>query len=243
MTSPGGQPSGTLPLPLLDLEAIHTYYGESHVLQGVSLRVEAGRIACLVGRNGAGKTTTVRTVMGFTPPRNGRIVYDGQPITGTAPHRVARLRIALVPQGRGIFADLTVRQHLTLAHRPGGWSVDRAAERFPILGERGRQAAGLLSGGEQQMLAIARALAMGPRLIILDEPSDGLAPLFVAKVRDILRDMRAEGLGVLLVEQNLALARAVADRLYVLNKGRVVFEGTAADLDASPNVRAQYLGV
>jgi branched-chain amino acid transport system ATP-binding protein len=243
MTASGGRASGDRSAPLLDLEAVHTYYGESHVLQGVGLRVEAGRVTCLVGRNGAGKTTTVRTVMGFTPPRNGRILYEGQPITGAAPHRVARLGIALVPQGRGIFADLTVWQHLTLAHRPGGWSIDRAAARFPILRERGRQPAGLLSGGEQQMLAIARALVMGPRLIILDEPSDGLAPLFVAKVRDILRDMRAEGLGVLLVEQNLALARAVADRLYVLNKGRVVFEGTAADLDAAPGVRAQYLGV
>jgi branched-chain amino acid transport system ATP-binding protein len=231
------------PAPLLDLDAVHTYYSESHVLQGVSLRVEPGRIACLVGRNGAGKTTTVRTVMGFTPPRGGRILYDGRPITGMAPHRVARLGIALVPQGRGIFPDLTVRQHLTLAHRPNGWSVDRAAERFPILAERGRQPAGLLSGGEQQMLAIARALTMAPRLVVLDEPSDGLAPLFVARVRDILREMRAEGLGVLLVEQNLALARAVADRLYVLNKGRVVFEGTPADLDAAPDVRAQYLGV
>jgi branched-chain amino acid transport system ATP-binding protein len=213
------------------------------VLQGVSLRVEAGRIVCLVGRNGAGKTTTVRTVMGFTPPRSGRILYDGQPITGTPPHRVARLGIALVPQGRGIFPDLTVRQHLTLARRANGWSADRAAARFPILQERGGQPAGLLSGGEQQMLAIARALTMAPRLVVLDEPSDGLAPLFVARVRDILREMRAEGLGVLLVEQNLALARAVADRLYVLNKGRVVFEGAPADLDAAPDIRAQYLGV
>ncbi|HEV2359623.1 MAG TPA: ABC transporter ATP-binding protein [bacterium] len=243
MTPPGGGASGIPPAPLLDLEAVHTYYGESHVLQGVTLHVEAGRITCLVGRNGAGKTTTVRTVMGFTPPRGGRIAYDGRPITGTPPHRVARLGIALVPQGRGIFADLTVRQHLTLADRPGGWSVDRACARFPILQERGQQPAGLLSGGEQQMLAIARALVMGPRLVILDEPSDGLAPLFVAKVRDILLDMRTEGLGVLLVEQNLALAHAVADRLYVLNKGRVVFEGTPADLDGAPDVRARFLGV
>jgi branched-chain amino acid transport system ATP-binding protein len=241
MTSAGTP--GPRPAPLLDLDAVHTYYGESHVLQGVSLRVEAGRIMCLVGRNGAGKTTTVRTVMGFTPPRSGRILYDGRPITGTPPHRVARLGIALVPQGRGIFPDLTVRQHLTLAHRPSGLSADRAAARFPILQERGGQPAGLLSGGEQQMLAIARALTMAPRLVVLDEPSDGLAPLFVARVRDILREMRADGLGVLLVEQNLALARAVADRLYVLNKGRVVFEGAPADLDAAPDVRAQYLGV
>ena len=241
MTSAG--PPGIMPAPLLDLEAVHAHYGESHVLQGISLRVETGRVTCLVGRNGAGKTTTVRTVMGFTPPRGGRVVFDGRPITGLAPHRVARLGIALVPQGRGIFPELTVRQHLALARRPNGWSAERVAARFPILEARGGQPAGLLSGGEQQMLAIARALTMAPRLVVMDEPSDGLAPLYVAKVRDILRDMRAEGLGVLLVEQNLALARAVADRLYVLNKGRVVFDGTPAGLDAAPDVRAQYLGV
>jgi branched-chain amino acid transport system ATP-binding protein len=243
MTRPGGQAPAARSAPLLELTGVHAYYGASHVLQGVSLRVEAGRVTCLVGRNGAGKTTTVRTVMGFTPPRGGRISYDGRPIAGAAPHQVARLGIALVPQGRGIFADLTVRQHLTLAHRPGGWSPDRAAARFPILGERGRQPAGLLSGGEQQMLAIARALTTNPRLVILDEPSEGLAPLLVAALRDILREMRADGLGVLLVEQNLALARAAADSLFVLNRGRVVFQGTPADLDAAPGVRAQYLGV
>jgi branched-chain amino acid transport system ATP-binding protein len=229
--------------PLLELDAVHTYYGESHVLQGVSLNVLPGRVTCLIGRNGAGKTTAVRTVMGFAPPRGGRVAFGGRPITGAPPHRVARLGVALVPQGRGIFPDLTVAQHLALAYRPGGWTAADVAARFPVLAERARQRAGVLSGGEQQMLAIARALAMGPRLIVLDEPSDGLAPLFVAAVRDVLREMRAAGLGVLLVEQNLALARAVADRLYVLSKGRVVFEGAPAELDAAPDVRAQYLGV
>ena len=241
--TPADTTSGVAATPLLELDAVHTYYGDSHVLQGVSLRVPAGRITCVIGRNGAGKTTTVRTVMGFTPPRSGRIAYAGRPITGTSPHRVARLGIALVPQGRGIFPDLTVLQHLTLAYRPGGWTSAQAGARFPALAARGRSPAGVLSGGEQQMLAIARALAMAPRLVVLDEPSDGLAPLFVGVVRDMLREMRAAGLGLLLVEQNLALARAVADRLYVLNKGRVVFEGAPAELDAAPDVRAQYLGV
>ena len=230
-------------MTLLEVEAVHAYYGGSHVLQGVSLGVDRASITCLVGRNGAGKTTTVRSIMGFTPPRGGRVVFQGREITGFPPHRLAGLGIALVPQGRGIFPDLTVRQHLTLAFRRGGWTEARAVERFPILGERAGHPAAVLSGGEQQMLAIARALAMGPRLIIFDEPSDGLAPLFVAEVRRILGEMRHAGVGVLLVEQNLALARAVADRVYVLNKGRVVFEGTPAALDAAPAVRAQYLGV
>jgi len=243
MTAAAGGTPGPAPAPLLELDGVHTYYGDSHILQGVSLRVLPGHVTCLIGRNGAGKTTTVRTVMGFSPPRGGRVVYAGRPITGAPPHRVARLGVALVPQGRGIFPELTVGEHLALAYRPGGWTAAQTAARFPALAARERQRAGVLSGGEQQMLAIARALAMAPRLVLLDEPSDGLAPRFVAAVRDMLREMRAAGLGILLVEQNLALARAVADRLYVLNKGRVVFEGTPAELDASPEVRRQYLGV
>ncbi len=229
--------------PLLALADIDTYYGDSHVLQGVTLAVAPATITCLLGRNGAGKTTTVRSVMGFTPPRAGRITFRGLDITGAPPHRVARAGIALVPQGRGIFPDLTVRQQLTLAPRPGGWSLDRLHARFPILAERAEQAGGLLSGGEQQMLAIGRALLQGPRMLMMDEPTEGLAPLFVARVREILDELRRDGLAVLLVEQNLALALVVADRIYVLNKGRVVFEGTPERLQANPSVRQQYLGV
>ncbi len=228
---------------LLALGDVHTYYGESHVLQGISLVVERGRITCVLGRNGAGKTTAVRTIMGFTPPRAGTIALDGREIAGEPPHRIARAGIALVPQGRGIFPDLSVRQHLALACRPGGWALEQVHERFPVLRERAGQPGGLLSGGEQQMLAIGRALVMGPRLVILDEPTEGLAPLFVTRVREILEEMRQTGLGVLLVEQNLALALAVADRIYVLNKGRVVFEGGPEDLRAAPEIRHQYLGV
>ena len=229
--------------PLLTLTGVETYYAESHILQNVTLAVAPATITCLLGRNGAGKTTTVRTVMGFTPPRAGRIVFRGQEITGAAPHRVARAGVALVPQGRGIFPDLTVRQQLMLAPRPGGWPLDRLYARFPILAERANQRGGWLSGGEQQMLAIGRALLQGPRLVMMDEPTEGLAPLFVGRVREILEELRGEGLSVLLVEQNLALALAVADRIYVLNKGRVVFEGTPERLRASPGVREQYLGV
>ena len=228
---------------ILTLAGVDTYYGDSHVLQGVTLRAESASITCMLGRNGAGKTTTVRTVMGFTPPRAGRITFNGQDITGAPPHRVARAGIAVVPQGRGIFPDLTVRQQLTLAPRPGGWPLDRLFARFPILAERAGQPGGLLSGGEQQMLAIGRALVQGPRMLMMDEPTEGLAPLFVARVREILDELKRDGLAVLLVEQNLALAMAVADRIYVLNKGRVVFEGTPGQLRAAPAVREQYLGV
>jgi branched-chain amino acid transport system ATP-binding protein len=229
--------------PLLALAGIETYYGNSHILQGVTLTVAPATITCLLGRNGAGKTTTVRTVMGFTPPRGGRITYNGQDITGAPPHRVARAGIALVPQGRGIFPDLTVRQQLTLAPRPGGWPLDRLYARFPILAARAHQPGGLLSGGEQQLLAIGRALLQGPQLLIMDEPTEGLSPLAVARVRALLEELKGDGLAVLLVEQNLALAQAVADRINILNKGRVVFEGTPAQLHASPGVRHQYLGV
>jgi branched-chain amino acid transport system ATP-binding protein len=238
-----GRPVGRANSPLLLIRDVHTYYGDSHILQGISLAADAGRITCLLGRNGAGKTTTVRTIMGFSPPRAGVITFAGREITSGAPHRTARAGIALVPQGRGIFPDLTVRQHLALAYRAGGWTPDRVGRRFPILNERAGQPGGLLSGGEQQMLAIGRALVMGPRLVIMDEPTEGLAPLFVARVREILQDMRREGIGILLVEQNLPLALAVADRVYVLNKGRVVFEGAVDQLRADPGTRQQYLGV
>ena len=238
--TPPNVPGGA---PILALAGVDTYYGDSHILQGVTLEVEPASITCLLGRNGAGKTTAVRTVMGFTPPRAGRIAFRGRDITAAPPHRVARAGVALVPQGRGIFPDLTVRQQLTLAPRPGGWSLDRVYERFPALAERADQPGELLSGGEQQMLAIGRALRQGPQLLLMDEPTEGLAPLFVARVREILEEVRRDGLSVLLVEQNLALALAVADRIYVLNKGRVVFAGPPDGLTAAADIREQYLGV
>jgi branched-chain amino acid transport system ATP-binding protein len=236
----GSVPGAPAILALCDVD---TYYGESHVLQGVTLAVEPGTVTCLLGRNGAGKTTTVRTVMGFVPPRAGQITFQGREITGAEPHRVARAGIALVPQGRGIFPDLTVRQQLTLAPRRGRWTLDRVYARFPVLAERGTQPGGLLSGGEQQMLAIGRALLQGPSLLIMDEPTEGLAPLFVARVHEILEELRSGGLSVLLVEQNLPLALEVADRIYILNKGRVVFDGPPRRLREEAGVRHQYLGV
>jgi branched-chain amino acid transport system ATP-binding protein len=229
--------------PILDLREVDVYYGGSHVLQRLSFAAAQGAVTCLLGRNGAGKTTAVRAVMGLTPPRRGRIAFDGRDITGAPPHRIARLGVALVPQGRGIFPDLTVRQQLDLAARPGAWPLARIYETFPSLRERERRAGAALSGGEQQMLAIARALRQGPRLLVMDEPTEGLAPLLIERLREVLCELRGEGLSILLVEQHVPLALAVADRVCLLGKGRLVFEGTPAQLRADPAAMHQYLGV
>ncbi len=230
---------------VLELAEVHTYYGDSHVLQGISPRVGAGEIVCLLGRNGAGKTTTIRTIMGFTPPRRGAIALAGTRIDGLPPHRIARLGIGLVPQGRRIFPTLTVRENLLFAARAaeGGWDLDRVFALFPRLRGPERQRAGSLSGGEQQMLAIGRALLTNPRLLLLDEPSEGLAPILVQEIAGLLPRLRAQGLSLLTVEQNLPLALAVADRIYVLNKGRIVFEGSPDALWHDEEVKHQYLGV
>ena len=236
--------------PVLEVEGIHTYYGESHVLHGVSLRVGPGEVVALLGRNGAGKTTLIRSVMGLTPPREGRVRLEGEPIQAWPAHRIARRGLALVPQGRRIFAPLTVRENLLLAARPRGradrwdpWTLDRVVALFPRLGERLGQMGGTLSGGEQQMLAVGRALLTNGRVLLLDEPSEGLAPLIVREIGDILGRLKGERQSILLVEQNYHLARGIADRIYVLNKGQVVFEGAPADLDASEDVKRRYLGV
>ena len=230
---------------MLAVDAIHTYYGESHVLRGASLHVGAGEAVALLGRNGAGKTTLVRSIVGFTPPRAGRIVFGGAPIHRLPAHRVARLGIGLVPQGRRIFAPLTVTENLVFAERPAGdgWTRERVYEVFPRLRERGGQGGGSLSGGEQQMLAIGRALLTNPRLLVLDEPSEGLAPLIVRELGHVLVRLKAEGLGMLLVEQNVPLALRVADRVYVMSKGEIVYEGTPAALDANEEVKRRYLGI
>jgi branched-chain amino acid transport system ATP-binding protein len=234
-------------LPMLDVEAIHTFYGESHVLHGVSLRVETGEVIALLGRNGAGKTTLIRSVMGLTPPRDGRILVEGEPIQGWPAHRIARRGLALVPQGRRIFAPLTVRENLLLAARSTGpadrWTVERVLALFPRLGERMGQMGGTLSGGEQQMLAVGRALLTNGRMLLLDEPSEGLAPLVVQEIGGILVRLKAERQSILLVEQNYHLAREIADRIYVLSKGQVVYEDTPANLDANEDVKRRYLGV
>jgi branched-chain amino acid transport system ATP-binding protein len=228
---------------VLEVDGIHTYYGESHVLHGVSLRVGAGEAVALLGRNGAGKTTAIRSIVGFTPPRAGRVRFEGRAIERWPAYRIARGGLALVPQGRRIFAPLSVRENLLLGARASGWTLERVFALFPRLRERQGQAGGTLSGGEQQMLAIGRALLTNGRLLLLDEPSEGLAPIVVREIGAILQRLKAERLSLLLVEQNYHLALRVADRVYVMNKGQIVYEGTPADLEAAEEVKRRYLGV
>jgi branched-chain amino acid transport system ATP-binding protein len=228
---------------MLDVETIQTYYGDSHILRGVSVRVGAGEAVALLGRNGAGKTTLIRSIAGFTPPRDGRVVLDGEPVQAWPAHRIARRGLALVPQGRRIFSPLTVQENLTLGARAGAWTLERVYALFPRLGERALQAGGTLSGGEQQMLAIARALLTNGRMLVLDEPSEGLAPAVVREVGRIVSGLKSDRLSILLVEQNYHLALRVADRVYVMNKGQIVWEGTPAELEADEDVKRRYLGV
>ena len=228
---------------MLEVDGIHTYYGESHVLHGVSLRVAPGEAVALLGRNGAGKTTAIRSIVGFTPPRAGRVVFEGRAIERWPSYRIARHGLALVPQGRRIFAPLSVRENLLLGARASGWTLERVFELFPRLREREAQAGGTLSGGEQQMLAIARALLTNGRLLLLDEPSEGLAPLIVREIGATLQALKAQRLSLLLVEQNYHLALRVADRVYVMNKGQIVYEGTPAGLEADEEIKRRYLGV
>ena len=228
---------------MLEVNAIHTYYGESHVLHGVTLRVAPGEAVALLGRNGAGKTTAIRSIVGFTPPRAGRVLFEGQAIDRWPAYQIARRGLALVPQGRRIFAPLSVRENLLLGARASGWTLDRVFGLFPRLRERQGQLGGTLSGGEQQMLAIGRALLTNGRLLLLDEPSEGLAPLIVREIGTILTALKAERLSLLLVEQNYHLALRVADRVYVMNKGQIVYEGTPAGLEADEEVKRRYLGV
>jgi len=228
----------------LAVRDLHAYYGESHVLQGVSLDVRAGESVALLGRNGAGKTTTINTIVGFVRARGGTVRVGDHDVTAKPPHRVAAAGVALVPQGRRVFADLTVRENLTLAARSGGgWDLGRVLELFPSLGRRLANRGDELSGGEQQMVAIGRALLRDPVVLLLDEPSEGLAPKLVIEVGDALVRLRDGGLSLLLVEQNLALATRVAQRVYVMNKGTIVFSGTTAELATAGDVEGRYLGV
>ncbi|MDX1434469.1 MAG: ABC transporter ATP-binding protein [Gammaproteobacteria bacterium] len=238
-----------MPEPLLSVRGIHTYYGDSYVLQGLSLEQREGSIVAILGRNGMGKTTFIRSVAGLTPPREGEIRFRGTPVTGRAPYAIAQAGIALVPQGRRIFRSLSVRENLLLPTsrlarpRDGRWNLAAVLEQFPQLAERIRHPGGALSGGEQQMLAVGRALMANPDLILMDEPSEGLAPKLVQQVGSIMQDVRAHGHAVLLVEQNFALAMSVADYIYVVSAGRFVFEGTPAELERAPEVLDQHLGV
>ncbi len=230
---------------MLTLEDIHTYYGESHVLQGVSLEVPRGGVVALLGRNGAGKTTTLRSVMGLTPARRGRVVFDGEEITQRRTQWIARRGLSFLPETRGIFPSLSVEENLAIAagRRPGPWTLERIYRLFPRLDERRAQGGGVLSGGEQQMLAIARALLLNPELLILDEPTEGLAPVIVREVQRHLQAVKDEGLTILLVEQSFHFATALADTAYVLGKGRVQWQGASAALVADTEVQKAWLGI
>ena len=231
---------------MLDLENVNAYYGDSHILHGVSLAVNEGEVVCLLGRNGAGKTTTILTIMGYLKPRPGRILYRGRDIAALPPYAVARLGFGFVPQERGIFPSLTVRENLTVFARGtagGRWTLERILELFPSLRARERNLGFQLSGGEQQMLSIARALMLNPSLLLLDEPSEGLAPMIVQDIIEVLRNLKREGLAVLLVEQNLRTALAVADRHHVMNKGEICFTGSSGELEGNDFVLRNYLSV
>ena len=225
----------------LSAAGLHTFYGKSHILQGVSLEVAAGGITALLGRNGAGKTTTLRSLMGLTPARDGRITIFGRETTRWPSYRIAGLGVGYVPEGRRIFPNLSVEENLKVPiERRGPWSIARVFELFPRLAERRQNRGRQLSGGEQEMLAIARALLLNPRLLMLDEPSQGLAPLVVREVFRVVEQMREEGISVLLVEQNVRLSLAIADHAYVLDDGAVVYSGPAKEL-AADDGRVQAL--
>ena len=231
---------------MLHVADIHAYYGQSHVLQGVSLDVGRGEVVSLLGRNGSGKTTTLLTIMGYLSPAPGSITWDGQQIGGLPPYRISRMGLGFVPQERGIFPSLTVLENLTVAARRGQrgeWTLERVLGLFPRLRERAANRGSQLSGGEQQMLSIGRALLLNPSLLILDEPSEGLAPLIVQEIIAILHEVRAGGLPILIVEQNIRAAFAVADRHYILSKGCVCFTGTTEELRGNEAMLHQHLGV
>lgn len=231
---------------MLTLENVDSYYADSHILHGMSLTVREGEVVCLLGRNGAGKTTTILTVMGYLHPRRGAIRFKERDIGGLPPYAVARLGFGFVPQERGIFPSLSVRENLTVfarRSRSGYWTLQRIFELFPVLQARERNLGFQLSGGEQQMLSIARALMLDPVLLLLDEPSEGLAPLIVQEIIGVLKHLKSKGLAILLVEQNLSVALAVADRHHVMNKGAICFTGAAAELENNESVLRQYLSV
>jgi branched-chain amino acid transport system ATP-binding protein len=230
----------------LAVAELDAYYGDSHVLHAVAFTLRVGRLMGLIGRNGAGKTTCMSAIMGFISPRRGAVSLFGEPLAGLPPDVIARKGIALVPQGRRVFRSLTVRENLAVAarRRPGGtWSLERVYHLFPRLQERETQLAGLLSGGEQQMLAIGRALMGNPRVLLMDEPSEGLAPQLVAEVGRTIAQLKAEGLSIVLVEQNIKLTLGLADDVVIINTGAVVFRGTAAETRANERIIAQHLGI
>ncbi len=228
---------------MLEVSDLHVAYGDSHIVQGVSLSVGDGRIVTVLGRNGVGKTTLIRAIAGLTPPRQGRVIFNGEDISGRPAHEIARRGIRLVPQGRRLFRSLSVREHLVVGARPGRWDAARVLALFPRLRERLGTPGGRLSGGEQGMVACGRALVGNPDVLLMDEPSEGLAPLLVRELGRILVDLKRDGGSILLVEQNLAFALRVADYVYLMSKGRIVHECTPDELRRNDVTKARYLGV
>ncbi len=230
---------------MLEVESIHTYYGLSHILFGVSLEARTGEIVCLLGRNGAGKSTSMKSIMGLVPPRQGVVRFKGEEITGRKPYQIARLGIGYVPDDRRVFADLTVDENLEISERSRGrgkaWNRDRVYEFFPALGHIHDRKAGFLSGGEQQMLTIGRALMTNPRFLLLDEPTEGLAPMVVRLLEEQIAALRNQGLTVLLAEQNQRVALSLGDRGYVIDNGLIRYQGTIQELKENEDIRKKYL--
>jgi branched-chain amino acid transport system ATP-binding protein len=232
---------------MLELIDVHTYYGDSHILQGISFNVVKENIIALIGRNGVGKTTTVHTIVGFCQPSSGRILFEGRNIAGLPAHQITSMGLSLIPQGRRLFPSLTVREHLEISarkwKRENYWDTNRVFRLFPGLKKRHKRRSNMLSGGEQQMLAIARALVANPRLLLMDEPSEGLAPILVQEVFHVVQELKSSGLAILLVEQNVKAALQVADYVYVMSKGSIVHASSSDQLQNDHEIQSKYLGV
>lgn len=234
---------------LLEISELHTFYGESHILQGISLNVETGATVCLLGRNGVGKTTTLKSIIGLVVPRSGYILFKDQHISGFPPYQIANIGIGYVPEDRRIFPRLTVRENLLIGIKPrqkrgeDSWTVEKLYSYFPSLKDRDQQKGAYLSGGEQQMLTIARALMGNPHILLLDEPTEGLAPKIVETLEEVVQDIHQHGVAILLVEQNMPVALRLASRFYVMSKGKIVFHGTAQELEGAHEIRQKYLEV
>ncbi len=230
---------------MLEVIDIHTYYGQSYVLHGISIEVQQGTVVALLGRNGMGKTTTIRSIIGFTPPRSGAVRFKEKEITHLKSYQTAKMGIGLIPQGRNVFPSLSVKENLTVAARaktsPGGWTLDKVQALFPILRDRAKLKGDLLSGGEQQMLVIGRALMTNPDLLLMDEPSEGLAPLIVREIGSIVGELKDEGLAILLVEQNLPMALRISDYVFIVSKGKIVYESPPQELDKNEGIKERYL--
>ena len=234
---------------LLEVKELNTFYDQSHILQGISLGVDQGEIVCLLGRNGVGKSTTLKSIIGLVTPRSGEIIFKDRNVAGLPPHTIAKMGVGYVPEDRRIFPTLSVRENLIMGIKPGqksngdGWSIEKVYKYFPTLEKRDNQRGAHLSGGEQQMLTIARTLMGNPDVILVDEPTEGLAPLIVATVEQVIQDIHKHDIPVLLVEQNMRVALRLAGRIYVISKGKIVFQGTRQELKEAHEVREKYLEV